>query len=235
MNQQYIDGSWYENEYKRKWYRHQYIDTDEPIWAKESNEYYIGLKIAYTGIKPAQKILDLGSSVGRYMRAWKRMGFRRIKGLEISAEAIENAESGCEIYQGSAADMHMFDDKEFDLVQSAALFEHIDESILDDVLKECFRVGKMQAHTIGLEYGSDPSHINIKSMDEWVDRFNGKIDNDKSLVGYMPDTIFQKAPILLAIHEDDLTYPMITLCKDTTEEHENNDYQHDRSVEHMRQ
>jgi FkbM family methyltransferase len=217
INQQFIDGSWYENEYSQKWYRDNYIESPEPDWAKQANEYYVGLKILYTGLKPNHKILDLGSSVGRYMGAWKRLGYRKIKGIDISRTACENHQSGCEIYHGSVADMSMFENKQFDLVQSAAFFEHIDESIVGDCIRECFRVGRMQAHTIGLHEGTDPSHINVKTMDEWVEYFNHYADNDHYLLGYLPDPLLHRAPILIAVHEDDLTYPLALSFKQSLE------------------
>lgn len=212
-NAQYIDGSWYENEYQGKWYRENYIEKPEPDWAKQANDYYIGLKILYTGIKPKHKILDLGSSVGRYMEAWQRLGYNKIKGIEISQTACLHHNSGCEIYQGSVQDMHMFKDKQFDLVQSAAFFEHIDESIIERSIRECFRVGKMQAHTIGLHKGTDPSHINVKSLYEWQRYFEYCADEEKYLIGVLPDPLFEEVPILVCIHENDLTYPVIEAYK----------------------
>lgn len=217
LNQQFIDGSWYEEEYRDKWYRHLYIEKPEEKWAKESNEYYIGLKILYTGLKPDQSILDLGSSTGRYMKAWKRLGYKNIKGIEISKTAFENAENDCEVCHGTAENMRMFNDKEFNLVESAAFFEHIDESIINKTIRECFRVGKMQAHTIGLDKGTDPSHINIKTLDEWMIYFEKNADSDKYLISCLPDPLFNNCPVLTVIHEDDLKYPLLIAMKNNEE------------------
>ena len=208
LNDDFISGKFYEDEYSGKWYRKQYIETPEPLWAREANDYYVRLFIAYTGIRPSAKILDLGSGVGRQIEAWRRCGFRNVKGIEISEAAIKHAGSGCEIYHGSVADMSMFEDNEFDLISSAAFFEHIDESILDKVLSECFRLGKRQAHTIGLERGDDPGHINIKPMEEWVIRFAEVSKRREYFVASLPDPILTETPVLVVLHGDLIPDPL---------------------------
>jgi len=196
LNQEFIDGSWYEEEYRRKWYKLQYIDTPEPSWAKQTKDYYNGLIIAYTGIKPNMKILDLGAGVGQVVQAWERIGFINVHGIEISETAVKHANHP-NVICGSAQKMP-YKDGEFDLVSSHAFFEHIDESILPEVISECFRVGKRQAHTIGLEKGDDPSHINIKTMDEWLMVFAEAIKNKDWLVAHLPDPLLNIGPVLVA-------------------------------------
>lgn len=208
LNSEFISGQFYEDEYDHKWYRHQYIDTPEPTWAREANDYYVRLFAAYCGIKQDSKILDLGSGVGRQICAWYRCGFKKVKGIEISETAIKHAESGCEIYHGTVSDMPMFKDNEFDFVTSAAFFEHIDESILDKVLSECFRVGVNHAHTIGLERGDDPGHINIKTMNEWIDRFSKASEDKEYLVAQLPDPLLMETPILVAIERQSIIDPL---------------------------
>ena len=210
-NQKYIDGSWYDEEYRYKWYRHQYIDTPEPTWAKESKDYYIGLMIAYTGLTPDMSVLDLGSGVGQAIQAWERRGFTKLNGIEISQTAVD-ASNDDRIKVGSVKDLP-FMDKEFDVVTSFALFEHIDESIIHRVLCEAVRVGRRQIHNIGLDKGSDPSHINIKTPEEWMQYFGKAMDKDRALIASLPDPFFELSPILVGLYEEDIPHPLLDAFK----------------------
>jgi len=216
LNQQYIDGSWYEEEYSRKWYRHQYIDTPEPDWAKQSKDYYIGLMIAYAGLMPTMKVLDLGSGVGQVMNAWRRREFHNIEGVEISKTAVE-ASGDPFIRVGSVADLP-YEDKSFDVVTSLALLEHIDESIIDKVLSEVVRVGKRQVHNIGMDKGTDPSHINIKSPDTWLQYFKRNMDADNALLSYLPDPLFNTTPIIIGLYKEEITHPLFNAFNKTVRE-----------------
>ncbi len=204
-NECFIDGSWYEEEYSRKWYKRNYIDTPEPQWSKHMKEYYIGLGIAYTGIKPDYRILDLGAGVGQVMNSWERMGFINVCGIEISHSAAKVRPRN--MVNGTVRVLP-FKDQSFDVVSSFALLEHIDESILDEVIDEFFRVGKIQFHTIAKDKGTDPSHINIKTMPEWMERFAIKIRRKKYLVASLPDPVMEENPILIMVPEDMLTTPI---------------------------
>ena len=184
----------------------QYIDTPEPQWAKECKRWIIDLCLMYTGLPLTAKILDLGSGIGQFMRAWQSRGFKDVHGIEISRVATSHS---CmpTLHPGSAQNMPFFGDKEFDLVFSSAFFEHIDESILDDVLDECFRVGTMQAHTLCLQQGTDPSHINMKNEQEWLDRFEAHA-TDKDLLFIVPDDFTLNSPYLMAIPNDKVIHPV---------------------------
>ena len=202
-NRKFIDGSWYDEEYLKGWYRHQYIDTPMPQWARECKAYYINRILMYLGLPLSAGILDLGAGVGQGMRAWQERGFQDVHGIEISSIAVIH--SGLpNLRQGTVRDMP-YKDREFDLVFSSALFEHIDESILDDVLKECFRVGMMQAHLLCLEQGTDPSHINMKTEQEWLNIVQEYTDN---LCFVVPDDLLLSGPLLIAVPEDNLTHPL---------------------------
>jgi len=202
-NQKFIDGSWYDQEYLKGWYRHQYINSPMPEWANEAKAYYINRILMYTGLPLSAKILDLGSGVGHAMRVWESRGFKNVHGIEISQIAVFH--SGLpNLRQGSVQNMP-YKDKEFDLVFSSALLEHIDESILDDVLNECFRVGRIQAHTLCLDKGTDPSHINMKTPEQWLKVFEKYTDD---LVFVAPDELLLTGPILVVIPEDRLTHPL---------------------------
>ena len=204
-NQKFIDGSWYDQEYLEGWYRQLYITTPIPQWAKECKAYYINRILMYLDLPLSAKILDLGAGVGQGMRAWQERGFQNVHGIEISQIAVVH--SGIyTLRQGTVQNMP-YKDKEFDLVFSSALLEHIDESILEDVLKECFRVGVMQAHTLCLDKGTDPSHINMKSKQEWLEAFQG---HTKDLVFVGADELLLTGPILVVVSKERLTYPLRT-------------------------
>lgn len=209
-NQCFIDGSWYNDEYTDKWYHKQYIESDEPDWAKEYKDYYINLMVAYTGAKPDWKILDMGSGVGQVMNAWERNGFHNVNGIEISQVAVNHAWSmGIDkIICGSVQKMP-FKDNCFDLVTSFALLEHIDESILRDTLKEFRRVGTAQAHTIASEKGTDPSHINIKESKEWLQYLCDSLGETKPyLVAGLPDPLKKESPVFVCIPYEMISKPL---------------------------
>ncbi len=207
-NQQFIDGSWYDIEYSSKWYKSQYIDSDYPDWAREADTYGVRFMAMCSGISLFAKILDCGSSVGRIMQTWRENGFKDIWGIEISRVAWLTARGDYEpnnIIHGSVQNMSMFQDNEFDLLTSFALLEHIDESILADVLNEMSRVSKKQAHFIAHEAGTDPSHINIKSFQEWADLLN---KHTEKMTLCIPNPLIECSPLFLVMPKDELTEPI---------------------------
>ena len=202
-NSRYITGEWYEMEYSHGWYRKMYIEGVMPTHAIEAYRYNVDMTIALTGLNRDAKILDLGAGVGNLMRAWKSRGFFNVSGIEISPTAVK--ESGNpNIKCGSIADMSMFKDKQFDVVTSTALLEHIDVSQEAQAVQEAVRVGHRQAHFIGLERGLDPGHINIKTIDEWAALFTRYFPG---MTAVIPDDV-SGDPILLCVPENMLIHPM---------------------------
>jgi trans-aconitate methyltransferase len=214
-NDKYINGEWYEDQYSTPGSRYHdcYIDQPFVIQAQQTNWYYSYLIAGALGIRPDAKILDLGSGVGKYIESWIENGFTNTQGIEISKTAISHSNVADRITHGSVADMSMFKDKEFDLVFSAAFFEHVDESILDNVIKECFRVGKNQAHLIDLpgkvdqgDIDIDPSHINMKPINEWYKLFAEDTDD---LVMRIDDLLTSEWPIIAVLDSKNLHYPIV--------------------------
>jgi len=203
-NQKFIDGSWYDEQYGTDGtlYNMNYVKNDQPLWAKQMNQHCVDLAIAYTGISPDAKILDLGSGVGYYMNSWNHRGFD-VCGIEISKVALQAAKQPKMIH-GSVQDMSCFEDNQFDLVYSAALFEHIDQSIFNDVFKECCRVGIMQVHLISQSKGMDLSHINVKSAIEWVHEFHLATTDYKIIL--IPNILEQAHPFIM-IYPEEKTLP----------------------------
>jgi ubiquinone/menaquinone biosynthesis C-methylase UbiE len=168
---------------------------------------------ALMGISTKDKILDLGSGVGYYVKSWIDNGYKHTKGIEISKTAIENSKVSSRLTHGSVADMRMFHDKEFDLVFSSAFFEHVDDSILETVIKECTRIGKKQAHLIDYagktnpkEVEIDPSHINMKSAKEWHKIF---YDTTLQPVMLFDDLLQGDWPIVGVLDVDNIHYPLL--------------------------
>ncbi len=204
-NEKFIDGSWYDREYTTGHYRREY-HRPHPQWAVEADRYCVDVVTMFTGCDKGIKILDLGSGTGHFMRAWKSRGFSNVSGIEISQVAVDLSGEPT-LIQGTIADMP-FKDKEFDLVFSSAVLEHIDDSILPAALSECLRVGKRQAHSIGLDKGTDPSHINIKTISEWQGIFRDAVMSDM-IVFSVPHIMGAAVnPFLFCIREDMLTYPL---------------------------
>ena len=214
-NQQFIDGSWYDEEYHSRWYKHQYIDSEYPEWAKEADLYGVRFMAMCSGIPLTATILDCGSGVGRIMQTWRENGFSNIWGIEISRVAYEAslfkiqhksvAHKLNTMICGSVQDMSMFGDNQFDLLSSFALLEHIDESILGDVLNEMSRISKKQAHFIAHEAGADPSHINIKSFQEWIEVLD-KHSGESTLC--VPNPLIDCSPLFLIMPRDEFTEPI---------------------------
>ena len=222
MNQQFIDGSWYEEEYREKWYRHQYIETPYLKWAQESDLYGVRFMAMCSGIPIDAKILDLGSGVGHIMKTWRRAGFENVTGVEISKTAWE-ASNEPNMINGTVRDLSMFEDKEFDLVSSFALLEHIDESIIPEVFSEMCRVGIKQTHFIAHEAGTDPSHINIKTSTEWINLFD-KYSGEPSFV--IPNPLMNVNPLYLVCPIDMIIEPIKNKINDMRKaKDENKHYQ----------
>lgn len=174
-NQKFIDGSWYDEAYSPGGRYGIYDPEHRPAWADETNRYYAGTVASILDLFPVQgiKILDLGSGMGHYVRTWRDLGYLGVRGIEISQVAVDKAVAPG-IIQGSVNDLSMFGDDEFDLVFSSALMEHIDDSILEDSVREMSRVGRTQVHMLSeLDGGEDedPSHINKKLVKDWFPIF----------------------------------------------------------------
>jgi SAM-dependent methyltransferase len=205
-NSKFIDGSWYEEQYSPGGMYYG-IYKEHPEWAKQTDAFFVRIIYAVTGISKDTTVLDLGSGVGQYIQAWRNEGFNA-HGIEISQTAIDQSPVRHFITQGSISDMP-FKDDEFDLVFSASVFEHIDESIVDKAILEASRVGNMQVHMIGREIGHDPSHINIKTMNEWYEKFKTLLpDNEIILV---PEILMCEWPILIVMPK--FTYHPLNIYK----------------------
>lgn len=189
-----LDGSFYDWMYAENDYGGIYKPEGLEQWAVETNRWVVHYVAGMLAVDCNAKVLDLGSGMGHYIRAWKDAGFSDVTGIEISKVAIDkSAEEG--IVHGSIADMHMFEDNQFDLVFSASVLEHIPDSVLDAALSEVLRVGRNHGHLIGIEVGTDPTHVTILKPDEWAERFSRITDDPILLVG---EPVFREFPVIFS-------------------------------------
>ena len=171
-----------ENNFTREWYDSQYSKEDSrygncyhvlPEWAAQTNRLYAGYVVALNGlIADGCRVLDLGSGMGYYVDAFNSIGCAA-QGVEWSPEAAKNNPL---VTCGDITDLSCFEDDSFDLVFSAQVYEHMmDEQVIKS-FKENQRVGLNQVHFIADEVGGDPSHINIKPNQGWLDLFSTLTD-----------------------------------------------------------
>lgn len=98
-------------------------------------------EIRRLGLGPDAQILDVGTSTGSNLRMLRDLGFRNVKGLDFSEEAIRFcAEKGLgTVYQGDVCSIP-FDAGSFDLVLATDIIEHVDND--GQALHELARVSK---------------------------------------------------------------------------------------------
>jgi SAM-dependent methyltransferase len=203
-----IDGSWYEAQYSTPGSRYRGIyDKPNPDWAVAANQWHVRYCAAMLELRSSSKVLELGCGPGRYLAAWNDAGFD-VAGIEISHTAI-GMSGRTDIIQGTAADLP-FPDQSFDVVFSAAFFEHVPPEITREVVAESARVGRMNAHFVpidqGFEADDDPSHIHLQSVDAWI------AELAEILPGYavcgLPNPAAPYLPMLFWAHPDEVPWPI---------------------------
>jgi predicted SAM-dependent methyltransferase len=121
-----------------------------------------------------KSVLDLGCARGFIVKRLNDIGIPSW-GIDISrycwkTRVTEN------IVTGSITDMHMFEDKQFDLGVSIETFEHIPEKYVDQALKEVARVCNRAFISLSYEESVLPNdiditHVNLKPARWWEDKF----------------------------------------------------------------
>jgi glycosyltransferase involved in cell wall biosynthesis/ubiquinone/menaquinone biosynthesis C-methylase UbiE len=124
--------------------------------------------------------LDIGCGPGNLMMHLLAKG-KNVVGIDVADWAIEHPMQGCEgrIFKGDMTNIP-YDDKTFDNAVCFSVLEHIPEKDAIQALKEIKRVAKkaflliamemVPGHTAILE-SEDPTHINIKPIVWWEDKF----------------------------------------------------------------
>jgi cyclopropane-fatty-acyl-phospholipid synthase len=121
------------------------------------------------GLKPGQRLLDIGCGWGSLCRyAAENYGVRAV-GITVSAEQRRLAQQLC---QGLPIEIRLQDyrslDEAFDHVASVGMLEHVGagnyEAMFETVRRCLRRDGLFLLHTIG-------SNISVRSADPWIERF----------------------------------------------------------------
>src|SRR4051794_25080660 len=85
-------------------------------------------------------LLDVGCGAGRYLDLMRALGWSRVVGVDISAEAIAKARSlGLEAYAGDLQEIG-FPDNTFDAISASHTLEHVRDPLA--LLREIARVAK---------------------------------------------------------------------------------------------
>lgn len=128
------------------------------------------------GLAPGSRVLDIGCGVGTLVKQFNRLGYEA-HGVDVHPEALRLsvAPEQC-VLADSTANLD-YPDGWFDLVVSREVLEHIPPDDIDACLEEWDRVGKgRMVHLIavterGASATEDPTHVNVRTEQWWVDRF----------------------------------------------------------------
>jgi SAM-dependent methyltransferase len=114
-----------------------------------------------------QNVLSLGCGLGFDVERFVQLGIDVI-GLEITQSGIDDSPVSEYIVNGSATDLSIFNDKEFDMVGALELMEHLPPELTEQTIREIRRVGRtFGVFTIG-RGTQDPTHINLRPREEWM-------------------------------------------------------------------
>ena len=118
--------------------------------------------------KSPSSLLEVGCGPGLLLRELGRVSKIRLEGIDCSPWAVEHRVFPA-VRLGFASDLP-YEDKEFDLVFSHDLLEHIPVSHLEAVLTELARVGQRNYHIIScgsLVDDRDITHVTMKPIRWW--------------------------------------------------------------------
>lgn len=104
-------------------------------------------------------VLDAGCGVGRLIPAYKRMGFRKIAGVDFSPRMLEEARRDfpdCEFYEADLLDLSVFEDHHFDVTMLVYVLIHITTE--DDIRRLAAEVERVTRHDIIIGQIMDPEH-----------------------------------------------------------------------------
>lgn len=109
--------------------------------------HYNYLELFKEDLPKSGKILDVGCADGRLLLILKELGFEAV-GLELAQSLVDRARvySGCNVFYGTAEEMIMFKDREFDCVICTEVLEHVPNP--SKALLEIYRVLKSNGTAI---------------------------------------------------------------------------------------
>lgn len=150
-------------------------------WYKPYVELYYRYVASYCMSRAANlpekgKVLDIGCGVGMLVSQYKKLGYNAI-GVDVNKAAISSSVCIENCFWVQTTAVLNYPNNTFDLICSREVLEHIPAGEIDACIKEWDRVGKgVMVHIIAVsERGAssidDPAHINVKSEQWWIDKF----------------------------------------------------------------
>jgi protein-L-isoaspartate(D-aspartate) O-methyltransferase len=130
--------------------------------------------VAHYGIKPGDKILDVGCGKGFLLYDFtKVVPGLELHGIDISEYAIENAKEEIkDRLQVSSATSLPFPDKYFDFVYSITTLHNLHCYDLDKALREIERVGKQKKYVCVESYRNEEEKANLLCWQVTCEAFN---------------------------------------------------------------
>jgi SAM-dependent methyltransferase len=141
----------------------------EGRWEKVAREM-----VAHYGIKPGDKILDVGCGKGFLLYDFtKVVPGLEVYGLDISEYAINNSKEEIKkhLRVGNATDLP-FEDNSFDFVYSITTLHNLHCYDLDKALREIERVGKKNKYICVESYRSEVEKANLLYWQVTCEAFN---------------------------------------------------------------
>lgn len=145
-----------------------------------------------------ESVLEAGCAYGFLVKRLNDAGIAA-EGFDVSSFAYKMRATD-KIRTASILDLSCYRDKQFDLVVSIELLEHIPEAYADQALKELARVSRRGVHWIAykevddLFKTKDITHINIKPYQWWEDKLAELCPNHK-LIRKETDWYLKPIPI----------------------------------------
>lgn len=133
-----------------------------------------------------KKILDLGCGTGGFVASLVTFGADAY-GIDLSDYAVEKAKKENSflknrIFQGSAHDLSRWPNEYFDILYSNQVFEHVPEELINNLIKETYRVLKKEGvcwfaiHMPDVRDSAedkeiDQTHITLYPRSWWIEKF----------------------------------------------------------------
>lgn len=130
--------------------------------------------VAHYGIKPGDKILDIGCGKGfQLYELTQACPGVEVTGIDISSYAIENGKEELKghLHVGNAADLP-FDDNSFDFVFSINTLHNLHCYDLDKALREMERVGRKNKYLCVESYRNEDEKANLLYWQVTCEAFN---------------------------------------------------------------
>jgi len=127
-------------------------------------------------------VLDVGCGMGNLVEALRKLGIES-HGIEVSDYALSQIPRECRGYcrKGSILEIP-FADKEFDLVVSCSVLEHIPPDQISQAIRECARVaGQAMLHEIAVLENKrvihkDPTHVSKFNRLWWAQELQSELN-----------------------------------------------------------